>query len=119
MDDLYDGPCEAGCQHYHGGEVCHTPGCGHYPESLTKAFEDRIAAQAAAIERLTAEKAAADAEVKRLREAIRPFVEYVHDDTRKGDYRYKFVRTVDLGGGWIAAEDLRRARAALKETSHD
>ena len=73
----------------------------------------------AAIERLTAEKAAAEAEVKRMREAIRPFVEYVHDDTRKGDHRYKLVRTVELGGGWIAAEDLRRARAALKETSHD
>ncbi|MAK86530.1 MAG: hypothetical protein CMK96_06230 [Pseudomonas sp.] len=44
---LYEGPCEAGCSHYHGGEVRHTPGCGHYPNSLTKAFEDQISALAA------------------------------------------------------------------------
>lgn len=43
-DYLYEGPCEAGCQHFHGGETKHTPGCGHYPESLTKAFEDQIKA---------------------------------------------------------------------------
>lgn len=41
-DDLYDGPCCAGCQHFHGGEVRHVKGCGHYAESLTKEFEDRI-----------------------------------------------------------------------------
>ncbi|MEB3419946.1 hypothetical protein ACFSDD_11240 [Salipiger marinus] len=41
---LYEGPCEAGCSHYHGEEVRHTPGCGHYPNSLTKVFEDQIAA---------------------------------------------------------------------------
>ena len=41
-DDLYDGPCEAGCQHFHGGEVRHHKDCGHYPESLTKMTNDRI-----------------------------------------------------------------------------
>lgn len=41
-DDLYDGPCEAGCQHFHGGEVRHHKDCGHYPESLTKLNADRI-----------------------------------------------------------------------------
>lgn len=41
-DDLYEGQCEAGCQNFHGGEIRHTPGCGHYGQSLTKFFEDRI-----------------------------------------------------------------------------
>lgn len=41
-DDLYSGHCEAGCQHFHGGEVRHHKDCGHYPQSLTKFFEDRI-----------------------------------------------------------------------------
>ena len=41
-DDLYDGPCEAGCQHFHGGEVRHHKDCGHYPESLTKLNADHI-----------------------------------------------------------------------------
>ena len=41
-DDLYDGPCEAGCQHFHGGEAKHHKDCGHYPESLTKMTNDRI-----------------------------------------------------------------------------
>lgn len=43
-DDLYDGPCGSGCQRFHGGETRHKKGCGHYPESLTKVFEDSIAA---------------------------------------------------------------------------
>lgn len=43
-NDLYDGPCEAGCQHFHGGEVRHHPDCGHYPESLTKLNADTIEA---------------------------------------------------------------------------
>ncbi|MAK86542.1 MAG: hypothetical protein CMK96_06290 [Pseudomonas sp.] len=53
---LYEGPCEAGCRYYHGGEVRHTPGCGHYPNSLTKVFEDQIAAL--------------EVEAQRLREAL-------------------------------------------------
>ena len=56
-DDLYDGPCEAGCQHFHGGEVRHHKDCGHYPESLTKLNADRIekleAKLAAAVEALS------------------------------------------------------------------
>ncbi len=51
-DDLYDGPCEAGCKSFHGGERKHHPDCGHYPQSLTKLHADRIEAQAAEIERL-------------------------------------------------------------------
>lgn len=43
-DELYDGPCVAGCQHYHGGEVRHHSSCGHYSDSLTKVFEARIEA---------------------------------------------------------------------------
>lgn len=41
-DDLYDGPCEAGCESFHGGERKHHPDCGHYPQSLTKLHADRI-----------------------------------------------------------------------------
>lgn len=59
------------------------------------------------------------ANIELLREALRPFVEYVHDDLRKGDHRYKFVRTVEMGGGWIASEDFRRASAAIKGGDND
>lgn len=38
----YDGPCEAGCLSFHGGEKRHHPTCGHYPHSLTKYNDDRI-----------------------------------------------------------------------------
>jgi len=41
-DDLYDGPCEAGCISFHGGERKHHKDCGHYPHSLTKVNADRI-----------------------------------------------------------------------------
>lgn len=43
-DDLYDGPCVAGCQRFHGDETRHHKSCGHYTESLTRYFEDRIEA---------------------------------------------------------------------------
>ncbi|KQI67014.1 hypothetical protein AN189_17465 [Loktanella sp. 3ANDIMAR09] len=67
-DELYEGPCEAGCQRFHGGETQHTPGCGHYPESLTKAYDDQIAAA-------SAEADALRAEVDRLRgERVKPLV---------------------------------------------
>ena len=32
--------CEAGCLSFDGGEVKHTRGCVHYPESLTKLWHD-------------------------------------------------------------------------------
>lgn len=38
----YDGPCEAGCVSFHGGEKRHHPDCGYYPSSLTKLHADRI-----------------------------------------------------------------------------
>jgi len=38
----YDGPCEAGCLSFHGGEKRHHPTCGHYPHSLTKYNAERI-----------------------------------------------------------------------------
>jgi len=38
----YDGPCEAGCLSFHGGEKRHHPTCGHYPHSLTKYNDERI-----------------------------------------------------------------------------
>ena len=41
-DMLYNGPCEAGCESFHGGEKRHHPDCGHYPESLTKLNANRI-----------------------------------------------------------------------------
>jgi hypothetical protein len=41
-DDLYDGPCEAGCISFHGGERKHHKDCGHYPHSLTKVNADCI-----------------------------------------------------------------------------
>jgi len=41
-DDLYDGPCEAGCISFYGGERKHHKDCGHYPHSLTKVNADRI-----------------------------------------------------------------------------
>lgn len=56
-DDLYDGPCEAGCEHFHGGEVRHHRDCGHYPESLTKLWHDTEAKYIARIETLEAENA--------------------------------------------------------------
>jgi len=59
---------------------------------------------------------AAEAERDRLRKALRPFVEYVHDDLRAGSGTYTFVPAYSTGGGWIGAEDLRRARAALADT---
>ena len=53
--------------------------------------------------------------VKKLELALRPFVEYVHDDFRRGKATYELVATDRAGGGLIGAEDLRRARAALAQ----
>ena len=52
---------------------------------------------------------------KKLEAALRPFVEYVHDDFRRGKATYELVATDRAGGGLIGAEDLRRARAALAQ----
>ena len=52
---------------------------------------------------------------KKLEAALRPFVEYVHDDFRRGNATYELVATDRAGGGLIGAEDLRRARAALAQ----
>ena len=127
MDDLYNGPCEAGCQHYHGGEVRHTPGCGHYPESLTKAFEDRIEALEAENERLqhevplfpehmasvlAAKRESLQPRVTRITEAMEKLPEYFRRYQWQADNKQafgeKFIRSVagDSGRGmgrqWIA-----------------
>ena len=52
---------------------------------------------------------------KKLEAALRPFVEYVHDDFRRGKATYELVATDRAGGGLIGAEDLCRARAALAQ----
>ena len=52
--------------------------------------------------------------VEKLELALRPFVEYVHDDFRRGKATYELV-AADRAGGLIGAEDLRRARAALAQ----
>ena len=57
--------------------------------------------------------------IEKLKNALRPFVEYVHDDLRRGKATYELVAVDRHGGGLIGAEDLRRARVALKETGHD
>lgn len=41
-NELYDGPCEAGCISFHGGEKRHHKDCGYYPSSLTKLNADRL-----------------------------------------------------------------------------
>ena len=46
---------------------------------------------------------------------LRPFVEYVHDDFRRGKATYELVATDHAGGELIGAEDLRRARAAIAQ----
>lgn len=63
----------------------------------------------------TAERDALRADVERLRRALRPFVEFVHDDFRKGNAAYVLTPCDGRGGGWIGAEDLRNARAALTD----
>jgi hypothetical protein len=55
-DDLYDGPCEAGCISFHGGERKHHKDCGHYPHSLTKVNADRIEELEAKLEVVTASR---------------------------------------------------------------
>ena len=56
---------------------------------------------------------------KKLEAALRPFVEYVHDDFRRGNATYELVATDRAGGGLIGAEDLRRARAALAQKGEE
>lgn len=57
----------------------------------------------------------AEAENEQLREALRPFVEYAPAGCFVGSRRYTPVNVSRDGGGWIGAEDFRRARAALAE----
>ena len=56
------------------------------------------------------------AEIERLREALRPFVEYVPDDMREGKGVYRLEPCDGVGGGWFHAGDFRRARKALEDT---
>lgn len=66
------------------------------------------------------ELARKDAEIERLRAALRPFVEYVHDDFRTGTRVWALMEVhAGDGGGWIGAEDLRRARAAYEGTGNE
>lgn len=78
--------------------------------------QDMIGAQGQIADAQIAQEklAATEARLEKAREALRPFVEYVHDDYRKGNGRYVLVPAPAYGGGWIGAEDLRRASAALE-----
>lgn len=40
---MKDRKCETGCQMLEGGEVKHDKNCVHYPESLTKMYDDAVA----------------------------------------------------------------------------
>jgi len=100
-DDLYDGPCEAGCSHFHGGEVRHHPDCGHYPESLTKLNADRI-------EALETENA-------RMREAMGPFVALAKDRAvDAAEWRGK-----DSIHAIMRVDDLRRILSASEKKEKD
>jgi hypothetical protein len=39
----FDPECEAGCISFDGGEKRHHRDCVHYPESLTKMYDDALA----------------------------------------------------------------------------
>ena len=59
---------------------------------------------------------AAERELEKAREALRPFVKYTHEKYFEGDgvYVLKKANPVVVGGGWYGAEDFRRARAVLE-----
>ena len=42
--------CAAGCQSYTGGEIKHTPGCPHYPGSLSE-MNDKLREKLSKIQR--------------------------------------------------------------------
>ena len=67
------------------------------------------------IRALAAERDAMQAHVDKLEAALRPFVDYVHDDLRKGDKKLTLTPWHHGGGGWICTLDLCRARNALIE----
>jgi len=87
-DDLYDGPCEAGCISFHGGERKHHKDCGHYPHSLTKVNADRIAEL--------------EAKLAKLARAAKPFAAIKIKDGRSQP-------------GEIGRTDVTNLRAALAE----
>ena len=62
--------------------------------------------------------AALEAENAALREALRPFVDYVHDEYRVSG-EYMLVPATLNGGGWFGAEDFRRAFAAFNRSKSD
>lgn len=64
--------CEAGCMSFDGGEVKHHRDCVHYPESLTKLWHDT--------------EAAYQAEIERLRSALRSCLEVISGEGLRGDY---------------------------------
>ncbi len=69
--------CEAGCMHYHGGEVRHHKDCRYYPESMT--------------EMLDAAEAEAEAKVKQVEDDMLyelHFIEQNYDTGRVLDKMY-------------------------------
>ena len=62
---------------------------------------------------LAAERDALQARIVELETALRPFVDYVHDDLRKGDKKFTLTPWHHGGGGWICTLDLCRASNAL------
>lgn len=63
------------------------------------------------------ERDALQAKLAKAVEALRPFVDYVHDEYRDANPNAKFVLTPWYmgGGGWIGVEDLIRASTTLAE----
>ena len=59
--------------------------------------------------------AASEAKLEKAREALRPFVVYVHDDVRNSTDAFKLIRSRENGGGKLFAENFRLAATTLKE----
>ena len=55
--------------------------------------------------------------VEWLREALRPFVVYVHDDLREGNMAYELRPTIINNNNLIVAGDFRNAKRAFAQTS--
>ena len=80
----------------------------------TESVARRVAEKAAEREQyLTDERDALQARIVELETALRPFVDYVHDDLRKGDKKFTLTPWHHGGGGWICTLDLCRASNAL------
>lgn len=72
-------------------------------------LERQLAAAVAAVSDAGRRRGEAEARLDRAVEALRPFVAYVHDEQRKGNGAYRLMPCDPHEGGWIGAEDLRRA----------